>query len=345
MPPVAIQRRRAVSISILWNALLLAVGMCLPSVARAAVPAQAVDQLPGIVATIGKPARLGLVLPFLFTLEKAEFAVEPVDNTRPLKGSEKVLKLTFTIQNALKRDQNLRAYNLEFTAVDDQNVSHQWQRVLRSAASPNTDISMQLKPAQKVTCVASVRVPNGVDVPKLIVRRLSDAKAKVLRYDLRTRIGRVPLPFADPTDQTGKKALDSVPAEAGTFWPMGNWAIRFDSGGAATPDELGLRAPKKGYAYYVAQVTLRNTALRPTAVSSGRLIRSSFAMSADGEKFGAVQQRHAKRPEAFPGESVAPGDSVSLRLVFQLPEGTTPQTLHLCEHYGGIVSRVYVFRP
>ena len=309
-----------------------------PAAAGAASVAQVqgTTQLAGAEGEVGKTYTLGKASPLNFTLRGAEFTVARVNvgtNSIVPEAGEKLLVVRFSVQNPQNREVRYAWSDLRFTAVDAKDVSREFaQAVGREGTSDS--LSLSLKPAQKIDAFTVIKVPAEGVVPKLIVMREKDAP--VLRYDLRAVAKGPGAPFADPADASGATILESVPAETGKFYPLGQLDARLDSV-AFTTEPLNKRAPAAGQRYLVATFTLKNMSARNTNYNWAT-IRPEL-VDADGEKVAYNQQMlKAARDETASGQ-LKPGEEAKVRYFFALPEDVGGKSILMAEGK----SRAYAF--
>jgi len=115
------------------------------------------------------------------TLDSAEFVLlaPMVDDTIVANEEQKILLLTFTVQNPLKTEANLSYTSFAFTAVAPDDKNSEFGGWLYHPER-KTRFETSLKPAQKVKAVMAFPIHAKGPVNKLIVKRGS---APVLRYD------------------------------------------------------------------------------------------------------------------------------------------------------------------
>ncbi|WP_157463664.1 hypothetical protein [Deinococcus pimensis] len=296
--------------------------------AAAQTPAvQGTTQQAGGAGELGRTYTLGKLDPLNFTLRSAAYGVARVsvgDGVIVPNADEKLLVLRYTVQNPQKSETNFYWGSLKFTAVDARDVSHAYERV---AARDGTTESLQLtlKPAQKIDVVAVVKVPASGVVPKLIVER--EDGSPVLRYDLRGKVSALPAPLADPADPSGATARTTVPANAGTYVPMGLFDARLD--GVTFAKSAGDLTPADGRRFLVATFTLRNT----TNAAQDYYWGSFGAQLGDADGEDAPWRKQllkATRDEDARG-SLKPGEEYRVRFLFELPENVAGKTLTLRE--------------
>lgn len=299
-------------------------------------------QLPGDFGKLGTTYTIGKSYPINFTLKSVDYSVVPLtigQNTWVPKATEKRLVLHYTIHNPMPTEQRYYWADLQFTAVDAKDTNHTYiQTVAREG--DREPLSINLKPAQKLDVTASIIVPAEGVVPKLIVER--ERGAPVIRYDLRGKVTPLESGFADPADTTGATALKEVAAQAGIFYPTGDFDMRLDEI-AYVNGPLIKREPGEGKRYLTAIFTIKNR-----TASQKRYVWSDFLpdlCDADGEKSTYTQALlKASRDETTDGE-LAPGEEARIRFFFPLPANVAGKTLRLAEgkEIDARAARVFAF--
>jgi hypothetical protein len=291
-------------------------------------------QLPGDFGALGQTYTIGKSTPINFTLNKVEYSVAPISigtNSWVPKKDQKVMVLHYTLHNPVPREQRYYWGDMSFTAVDANDVNHNYIQCVAREGS-HEPLSVSLKPAQKLDVYAAILVPADGMVPKLMVER--ERGAPVIRYDLRGKAAPLTEPFADPADATGATARKEVPAKAGEFYPLGELSARLDST-AFTTEPLGRRELKKDHRYLTAVFTVKNI-----SNSEKRVYWGDFAtelIDADGEKVPYTQSLlKATRDEQASG-NLQPGEEMRVRFFFPLPQNVNGKTMKLA--FGGSIDQ------
>lgn len=307
---------------------------------KALTEVQGTAQLAGGDGVLGKTYTLGQGEEGLnFTLKSVEYGVAraTVGNSVYVpEADEKMLILHYTVQNPQKTEKRFSYGSFKFTAVDAKDINHKFDNyVARAGTSENLNVT--LKPAQKIDVVASMTVPAAGPIPKLIVA--PSGNGPVLRYDLRGKATALKAPFADPADTSGATALTTVPAQGGTYYPLGLFDLKLDSV-AYTKDKIGGKTPAAGKRFLVATFSLKN-GTGPTT-DEKRWSYGSFKFElkdADGEKvkYGDYLYK-ATRDETASG-GLKSGEEGRFRVFFELPEDVAGATVSVSEGE----SRTYAF--
>jgi hypothetical protein len=312
-----------------------------PAVAKPAVKplAKPLGMVPmsGVEGKLGQTYTLDKNSPLNFTLNSAEYTVQRVnfgDNTVFPKQDEKLLLLHFTIHNPQKTERQYYWGTVDFTAVDAMNQNREFTQYV-GAKQTGDRLNMALKPAQKVEAYTVIKVPAKGVIPKLIVKPTNEGG--VIRYDLRNVVKPLPAPFADPKDSSGATALQEVPGQADTYYPLANLDIKLLS--TAYVDTLGDEITKEEKEkFFVATVMLRNGTGGDANYYWGTF--TAELVDADGEKVRWPQVLlKGSRNEKASGTLKA-GEEYKARLYFVLPKDVNAKTLTLTDNEE---SHVYSF--
>jgi hypothetical protein len=287
------------------------------------VPMSGVDGKIGQTYTIDKDS------PLNFTLDSAEYTLQRINfgdsSHAPLKN-EKLLLLRFTVHNPQKFDRQFYWGTIHFTAVDAMNQNRESTQTV-GARQTGEKVSMALKPAQKLEAYTVIKVPAKGVIPKLIVK--PNNTGGVIRYDLRNVVKPLPAPFADSKDSSGATALEEVPGQLDTYYPLANLDIKLL--GTAYADTLGDDFTKEANEkFFVATIMLRNSTNAETSYYWGTF--QPELVDADGEKVRWPQVLlKGGRNEKASGTLKA-GEEYKARLYFVLPKDVDARTLKLTDN-------------
>lgn len=310
-----------------------------PASAKPAAPRVVLGttQLAGDNGQIGVTYTLGKDEPLNFTLNAAEFSVEPVrigENAYTPAAAEKLLVLRYTVQNPNKFETSYLWESLTFTAVDEGNTNRPYIQDVGKGGTEQT-LNISLKPAQKVDAYAVIVVPAKGTVPKLMVER--ETGAPVLRYDLRGKIKGLAAPFADSEDKSGATAPPEVAAEPGRFYPMREVAVKLVSTGYSAGPIHDTEA-EEGQRFFVATYAIRNQAA--TEVTYDFSTITPRLETSDGEKVEYNNYLLKEKRDEDARGTLKPGEEATVRVYFPLPSEAAAATLALQEGE----SRVYRFK-
>lgn len=221
-----------------------------------------VEQLEGTWGTIGTPIKLGDGLKWQFTLDSAEFTIAPVrvgEFLTSCSKTEKILRINFTVQNpSSDRTQMFNHTAFILTAVDANNVNHE-DNNLWGDSQTGEPLSIQLKPAQKISGYALIVTDASGPVPKLIVEPQTGA---VVRYDLKDKVAGFVAPLADPADSSGTSVLATIHMPDLSA-PVDLRSLRMQlSGFSHTSEAIQNVKPKPGHQYLRAALSLSNLSKR-----------------------------------------------------------------------------------
>ena len=193
-----------------------------------------------------------------FTLDSATVATryKTVEANLIAGKAERLLVLSFTVQNPLKIEQSADSRAFKFTVVspDDKNVDYKGS--LYDPAK-RTAMSQMLKPAQKVKLEAVIPIFADGPITKLIVAR---GAGKVLRFDLRDALVKSTSAFA--TD--GVSVVDEVAVELGKPFDFAGFDMEIQEAKEAT-EAIGAYNPSSTGVYYVT-VKFSNPMAKPLSV-------------------------------------------------------------------------------
>lgn len=157
----------------------------------------------------------------------------------------------------------------------------------------------------------------------------------ILRYDLRGKIVGLPAPIADPADATGATALETVPGAAGAAYPYANFDITVEGFGYSnkplTDEEL-----EEGQRYLFVTVLMKNKSASETYLRWDTV--TPLVTDGDGAELHYKDMFFASANRGI-AQNVKAGQEMRVRLVIEVPEGSTPAKLALKEGE----SRTYEF--
>jgi hypothetical protein len=285
-------------------------------------------QMPGDNGKVGVPYSMGKAGDELvFTLEKAEFAVRAIthDNGIFAYENQRLLIVTYAVQNPAKADRQFHGSSFKFTVVspDDQNyVAPQY------AYHPDKLDWMQLnlKPAQKVRAWFAVQIhPRGV-VNKLIVQR--GEGTKVLRYDLRDKVK----PFIGPWAAENKvDILEIGKAKPATVIPMGWFDINVEKV-EEIAESPGFKA-EEGNKLVVATITIKNVSKWKPAFGDGFITTKLYDENGEEGQFLAFAKMSGLDKPAH--GNMEPDQQMRVRYVFEVPTAMKPTYIRLWEASSG----------
>lgn len=293
----------------------------------------------GYTYTLGKTA------PINITVDGAEYTVDQLsigNVTHTTNADEKLLVLHYTLHNPNPRDYQLSWGTLEIFGVDAQDQNWRYAATV-GVEGTGEACQMTLKPGQKTRVYTFIKMPAKGALPKLVIQ---SRDRLVLRYDLTkkdakgnlvNKVKPLPSPIADPADETGGTALETVPGEIGAYYPLKPLDAKLDSV-AFSDAPISGRSPKSGQRYLVAIVTARNG-----SVSDMDFVWSTIGpklFDQDGGEIGwNGTALYASRDENVRGK-VAPGQELRVRYYFPVPTSLTLKSLTLQQTTTG---RVYAY--
>jgi len=297
-----------------------------PSGGSSSAAASGTPQLPGPDGSFGAIYAMGKTNPLYFSLKSAEYTTVPLvigDSIYAPTADEKLLVLHFTVQNPQKEDLFVRYDSLKMTGVDAADVNHEGIEDWGDADS-HKSVSLNLKPAQRLSVYTALKVPAKGIVPKLIIQ---PGDGPVLRFDLHGKVTGIPAPIADPSDTTGATALTTVPAQLNTAYPGANFSFRVEKFDY-TSNALQGDAPEDGARYLVATMMIKNLSPRPAFLRYDTLAPELTTVG--GEECKYHDMLFATSDTAF-SQDEKPGQELRLRLYFTVPKGVVVKSLILKE--------------
>jgi hypothetical protein len=259
-----------------------------------------------------------------FTLDTAEFADRAhfADGTTFPTAEQKLLLLTFTVQNPQKKEMFLTWNTFKFTVVSPEDQNQEFGGYLYHPTQ-KTRYSSTLKPAQKVKATIAIPIHAVGPVNKLMVRR---GEAPVLRYDLRSKVKPLTGPFAT------NEGIDIAKEGAGALnTPFGlgqfDWTIESVE---AVEGPVGNYKARDGEKAYIVIATVKNTGLLKQGVTWNTL--RPTMKDADGEQFEWKQDFLGMNSNKTIGTELEPNDTIRAKFVFTGPANAKPAKLSLLDN-------------
>ncbi|MBS1706760.1 MAG: hypothetical protein JST40_12890 [Armatimonadetes bacterium] len=196
-----------------------------------------------------------------FTLESAAFAMSYAapEDTYLAQENQRLLVLTYTVQNPLNTEAKLNLRSFKFTVVSPEDQNFDFNGYILNAATKKR-LDQSLKPAQKVKVIAVIPIHAVGPVNKLIVQR--GQNTPVLRYDLTDKVEKLVSVFS-------KDGVDANPnggtVTVGQPFDMKGFMVSFDEV-KITKDPVKGYAPSKDYSYIVVRLSFANKLMAPNPV-------------------------------------------------------------------------------
>ena len=267
-------------------------------------------QLPGDNGKMGRAYTLGKQYRLNLTLTGARYSKarwsHGNDTAAPNQG-QKLLILSFEVQNPNRETTHFGEGTLKFTAIDGEGANHEGEfGVVQKGRAE--DFEINLKPAQRVEAETAILVPAKGPVPKLMVAHQSGGG--VVRYDLRGLV----TPLRKPLSTNGVDAPPSVPGEAGVAYPLLKADVTVGST-AFKAGAFGDLSEREGSVFMTTRLTL-------VARTPDRLAFQIHgeAVDADGERHKSIDLQKAS-VEAESGGIGEPGEPLECRMLFFVPKG------------------------
>ena len=266
-------------------------------------------QLPGEFGKFGTTYTIGKGRPLNFTLTSADYRVERLNigtSTYYPKANEKLLVLHYTVHNPNPSQVRYYYPEIKFTAVDSKDINR--EMIPAVAREGDREFLMtDLKPGQKIAAYAAILVPAEGVVPKLIVMR--EARAAVIRYDLRDKVKPLPPPYA--SDSAGITVANPIRVSRGSTVQVGEWDVQLETA-AITSESLGGRRPPRSYQYLVLTCLIKNG-----SASRRRLVQTEFEAGAVGgppDNWNGLMLRPME--DTYISVDVNPGEEQRVRFFF-----------------------------
>ncbi|MFN3267424.1 MAG: hypothetical protein ACK41E_11370 [Deinococcales bacterium] len=257
--PARVLRNFGVTVTAQGNNLLLngsstGAGTGSSSTGSSSAGAAGTTQLAGSDGRLNVAYTVGRDRPLNFTLNAAEYRLEPIALGRDVysaDGTQKLLILRFTVQNPNKAELDVSWQSFKMTAVDSNSVNHVFDSFF-ARDGETAEYATVLKPAQRVNLVAAAIVPADANITKLLLERNGET-APIVRYDLRNQIK----PLAAPYSNNGVSALPQINAQLGTTYLTQSLALRVESF-AFSKETLEGNLPGEGKHWVTATVSVKN---------------------------------------------------------------------------------------
>jgi len=259
-----------------------------------------------------------------FVLESATVAARyPLADKNLTAGSkERLLVLTFTVQNPLKTEQRFSFSSLQFTAVspDDKNFEN---RADIYDPVRKTPITQTLKPAQKVRACAVFPIYADGPVAKLIVKR---GNSRVLRYDLTAGTTKMTSAFSKDGITLGDEAPGVVktPVEFGALDVEVQEVVKVDS--------VGPFKPTSDQDMYAVTVKFTNSMLKEEFI--GFQYYKPVLTDVNGETMDWGSRLVSPSSGKDIAQAIAPGEFVRGQYLFWAAKGSIPDRLKLTSTAG-----------
>ncbi|RYG23291.1 hypothetical protein EON82_14465 [bacterium] len=283
-------------------------------------PVLGTAQLPGDNGKLNQAYTMGQTRKVNFTLTGARYTKTrwTIDGRAAAPDkTTKLLVLSFSIQNPNPEITNFNMGTLKFTAIDQENVNHEYEgMVIQKAEEKN--LTMDLKPAQKIECETVIVVPAKGVVPKLMVAH--DTGGGVLRYDLRPIVQKLDKPFSED----GATAVETINAEKDAYYPLMHWDVKYLST-AISEKRFGNWTISDNKVFVLAKFQIKK------ASKTGYIARfRAELISEDGDRYDDQGMKKASLEEGANGPTEF-GQEMNVRMAFAIPKGVKIAKLRIWE--------------
>lgn len=293
-------------------------------------PVLGTTQLPGDngkldqAYTMGNEAKLNIVLTGVrYTKTRWTHGNDNLTADR----DHKLMILSFQIQNPNKEITMFTGSSLKFTAIDQEGENH--EGVASAIQKSNAkELSIDLKPAQRIDCETAILVPAKGVVPKLMVAHARGGA--VLRYDLHDVIK----PLEKPYSENGSDAAPIFAGEKDTYYSLLDSDVKYAST-AFKERQLGSNTcdPEKQI-YMLSRMTFR----MQTPVK-GFMRFEGEAVDENGDKYPSVSIRKAGTEDHMASYAES-GEETNGRMAFVIPKGLKIAKMRIWETTRGKSSAI-----
>lgn len=281
-------------------------------------------QLPGDDGQLNVPYSMGNKGAELnFTLESAEFSdrAQFADGAVHPTADQKLLILTFAVQNPLKTEDRLIWNSFKFTVVSPDDQNQEFGGYLYHPEH-KTRFESTLKPAQKVKAMIAIPIHAVGPVNKLMVRR---GEGPLLRYDLRGKVKPLVGPFATNEGidiaKEGNATLNAPFAHGQLDWTVESVE--------AVNEPVGRYKAGDGEKMFIVTMTAKNAGLTKFPVTWNTL--RPTMKDADGEPFEWLQDFVGMSSGKTISTELEPNDTIRGKLVFRGSANAKPAKLTLLD--------------
>lgn len=281
----------------------------------------------GTLYTIGKANPLNVVV------EKAAYTLNPAvfdTNTVAAKKDEKLLRIDFSTHNPTRGETTAWYGGVVFTAVGTDGQSYAMEPFIGDPARPGANVQGKMLPAQRIKLFGLIALPAKVGVQKLVVRRMQ--QTPVLRLNMGQGTNKIsPLPASVAVPGTnGSQLATPVPVGKNVPAPLYRTAVTLLETSSQTEPIEG-REVERRQKFFVVKLKVKNISGGGESIYGGRYELS--LKDGDGETYNALNNYYGARRDDVYNKLIAPGEEGTFRIVFPIPDDSTPTELLLSEAY------------
>lgn len=296
-------------------------------------------QLSGENAKFGETYTLGKEDPMNITIKSAEYTVDPVrigDDTYVPNAKEKLLVLHLIYHNPQHNERFVRWDSFKFTVVDAEGNNHDGLMDLGSEET-KSNVSINLKPAQKIYVYGVMTVPAKGEMPKLMIK---SPDSLVLRYDLKdngkkNKVKGLPVQYADPDDNSGATALENVKASPDTYYPVGVFQFKLSKFETSDSPKIGSTELSDGEKFLIVHFNLKNNSAKTKSYRWDTLVVK--LLDSDGVSLGECADVVRNASDASYSSHLEPGQELPLRYLFKIPKDSQAKAFSVAMPDGGRV--------
>lgn len=300
----------------------------------AAAGVKGTAQLPGDVGQIGVTYTLtpSGYRPLNLTINRLSYVASRMTlagtTLWPDTADQKFLVIDFTVQNPNSDGpMNISRGFVTFTAVDAVGQNHNWNDRLEDTET-HQNLSIALKPGQKVVGRGYIDVPAAGETPKLMLDWGAAGK-RVMRFDLHGKVAPVEAVLRDPADASGATARAVIPdAKIGVTYPTAMFDVTVEKFEINPGPLADGRKPDQGKVYLVTTLRARNVMNEDRDFTNGNRMTADV-LDADGDKYERDSDLYKGSTDARAEAAVPVGVEKTFRILTEVPKGDALKTLTL----------------
>lgn len=284
---------------------------------------------------IGHTYTLGKENPWNVKLNKVEYTINTVqfgDTICYPSATEKIIVLHYTMHNPQKSEALLRFDTVSITAVDKNNKNYEKIQELGDEAS-KASVNIDLKPAQKTDVYSAIVVPAEAIIDKIIFKSGDNLVIRYLKMD--SQIKGFDMLSVDPS--TMGIPLGTVPAQAGTYYPAGQFDIKLE-GMAFSNKAIGDETLEDGQKFLIATFTAKCLdTCKPVLRFDTFCAKAKDADGVDIERVNSIIRASSDKELET---NMDRGQEMKFRIYFRIESGIEPKSLVISQTEEG---RAYEF--
>jgi hypothetical protein len=285
-----------------------------------------------------------------FQILKAAYTMDnfPAYNQTSNAPEEKLVVFDIAVKNWMKdQDLDFNSAGGDFMVLFDA-AGHKYTGEAELKSNGTKEMYVTLKPGQGLGQPAlndayrvAFRVPLDAEITKVMVNQPRMGKSEeVLRYvldrsdkefDPANVIAPLPAEVRDPSGKGGA-ALKEGKGRIGLVMPAGPYTyevLKVEPNVGPLSEKV---TPEEGHHFVAVTLKITNVDLRDQTFFDGSP-RESYVLDADGDRHPIVAVVKVSSDEEPSYDTMTPGASKTIRLLFDLPASAKPQSLTLAGSY------------